>query len=53
MKIALALAYTGTKYHGWQFQSNASSVQEAFEQALSKLACHDVKVFCAGRTDMP
>lgn len=51
MKIALAIAYVGTRYHGWQYQSNVSSVQEALEAALSKLACHDVKVFCAGRTD--
>jgi len=51
MKIALALEYDGTQYHGWQFQKNASSVQQEVETALSKIACEPIKVFCAGRTD--
>lgn len=51
MKIALAIEYVGTLYHGWQFQKNAPSVQEAVEFALSQVACEPIKIHCAGRTD--
>ena len=51
MKIALAIEYVGTRYHGWQFQDNATSVQAEVEQALGKIACHPIKIHCAGRTD--
>ena len=49
--IALRLSYTGTAYHGWQVQKNASSVAETLEKALSSVVCHPVKVTGAGRTD--
>ena len=51
MKIVLAIEYVGTRYHGWQFQRNANSVQAEVERALSKIACEPIKVYCAGRTD--
>jgi tRNA pseudouridine38-40 synthase len=31
------LSYNGSAYHGWQRQPNAMSVQQALEEALSKL----------------
>ena len=49
--IALRLSYTGTAYHGWQVQKNATSVAETLEKALSSVVCHPVKVTGAGRTD--
>ncbi len=49
--IALRLSYTGTAYHGWQVQKNASSVAGTLEKALSAVAEHPVKVTGAGRTD--
>ena len=49
--IALRLSYTGTAYHGWQVQKNASSVAETLEKALSTVVCHPVKCTGAGRTD--
>ena len=29
MRVALVVEYDGTRYHGFQYQTNASSVQEA------------------------
>ncbi len=49
--IALKLSYTGTAYHGWQLQKNASSVAETLEDALASVLGHSVRVVGAGRTD--
>ena len=43
--IALRLSYTGTAYHGWQVQKNASSVAETLEKALSSVVCHPERAF--------
>jgi tRNA pseudouridine38-40 synthase len=51
MKIALGIEYCGASYFGWQRQNIPNSVQEHVENALSKIANQEVKVFCAGRTD--
>lgn len=45
------LSYKGTRYHGWQRQINASSVQQTLEEALSKLIGQPVEITGAGRTD--
>jgi tRNA pseudouridine38-40 synthase len=45
------LAYNGTKYHGWQIQPNASSVQETLNNALSVILNSDITIMGAGRTD--
>ncbi|MEG1346976.1 MAG: tRNA pseudouridine synthase A, partial [Hafnia sp.] len=50
-KIALGIEYDGSQYAGWQRQSDAPSVQECLEKALSKVACEPITVSCAGRTD--
>ena len=52
-RIALCIEYDGSAFNGWQVQQSASvsTVQFALEQALSEIADHPVKVFCAGRTD--
>ncbi|MCK3685226.1 tRNA pseudouridine(38-40) synthase TruA [Maribellus sp. YY47] len=47
----LQLSYNGTRYHGWQIQPNAVSVQETIEKALSTLLRESVAVVGAGRTD--
>jgi tRNA pseudouridine38-40 synthase len=47
----LQLAYNGTKYHGWQIQPNAISVQEYFEKGLALLTGQKIAVTGAGRTD--
>ncbi|VAW74979.1 tRNA pseudouridine(38-40) synthase [hydrothermal vent metagenome] len=51
MLIACGVEYDGTGFSGWQRQQNANSVQAEVEAALSKVANHPVKLFCAGRTD--
>lgn len=51
MKIAAVIEYRGSRYSGWQNQKHASSIQQHVETALSKIADHDVRVHCAGRTD--
>lgn len=50
-RIALALSYDGSRYHGWQHQEEVSSVQQTLEQALSRVANQSISVMCAGRTD--
>ena len=50
-KYVACIEYEGTKYHGWQRLSHASSVQEEVEKALSFVANHEVAISCAGRTD--
>ncbi|GGF23162.1 tRNA pseudouridine(38-40) synthase TruA [Flavobacterium limi] len=51
MRYFIHFAYNGTHYHGWQFQPNASSVQETLNKALSVLLNSSINVMGAGRTD--
>jgi tRNA pseudouridine38-40 synthase len=51
MRIAAVLEYDGSDFSGWQRQDNAPSVQEAVEEALSRVADAPVAVTTAGRTD--
>ena len=50
-RIALAVEYDGQGFCGWQRQPHCHSVQAEVEQALSKIAQHEVTVYCSGRTD--
>ena len=50
-RTVLGISYTGTAFHGWQAQRQGPTVQQTLEAALSKIAAHDVRVICAGRTD--
>ena len=51
-RIALTLEYNGTEYHGFQSQSNTSTtIQQALETAISKIANESITLVCAGRTD--
>lgn len=51
MRIAMGVEYDGTAFHGWQLQRGARSVQGDVEAALARVANHEVRVHCAGRTD--
>jgi tRNA pseudouridine38-40 synthase len=51
VRIVLGVEYNGSNYHGWQAQQGLVTVQAVVEQALSQLSDHQVRVFCAGRTD--
>jgi tRNA pseudouridine38-40 synthase len=45
------LAYRGTNYHGFQRQSNAVTVQQAVEDAMSALLGEPVTIYGCSRTD--
>ncbi|HEY0246290.1 MAG TPA: tRNA pseudouridine(38-40) synthase TruA [Mucilaginibacter sp.] len=47
----IELAYDGTKYHGWQSQHNAISVQEVLNKALSIVFRQPIDALGCGRTD--
>lgn len=47
----IEIAYNGTSYHGWQVQSNARSVQEVLNKALSTICREDLETVGCGRTD--
>jgi tRNA pseudouridine38-40 synthase len=47
----IELAYDGTKYHGWQVQQNAVSVQELLNKALTTLLRQPIETIGCGRTD--
>ncbi len=47
----LVISYDGTAYHGFQYQENAFTVQEALEKALYKLYGEMIRVGASGRTD--
>jgi len=51
VRVALGIEYDGTDFSGWQVQPNQRTVQGCLQQALSKVANHEVKVTAAGRTD--
>ncbi|MDX2044435.1 MAG: tRNA pseudouridine(38-40) synthase TruA [Acidobacteriota bacterium] len=51
MNYRITLAYDGTEYCGWQWQSGLPTVQGALESALEKLEGSPVTSFAAGRTD--
>jgi tRNA pseudouridine38-40 synthase len=51
-RIAFAVEYDGTDFHGWQTQEpGVRTVQSVLEQAIARVADHPVRVHCAGRTD--
>nr|WP_221276119.1 tRNA pseudouridine(38-40) synthase TruA [Mucilaginibacter lappiensis] len=45
------MAYDGTKYHGWQIQQNAVSVQELLNKALATILRQPIETIGCGRTD--
>ena len=51
MRLAFGLEYDGSGYHGWQAQSGSRCIQDAVNQALSRIANHEVRCMGAGRTD--
>ena len=45
------LSYKGTRFHGWQIQPNAVTVQEILQKSFSLLLRKNIAVTGAGRTD--
>ena len=50
-KIVLIMEYDGTRYHGFQLQANAPTIQDKIEDALWKLTGERSRVMAASRTD--
>ncbi len=52
-RVAMAVSYDGSAYHGWQSQRKPQvpTVQEALEAALARVCNNPVVIHCAGRTD--
>lgn len=50
-KLALLVEYQGTRYHGFQIQNNADTVQARLEAAVQQLVGVPVRVKGASRTD--
>lgn len=50
-RFFLHLAYNGTRYHGWQIQPDAVSVQEELEKCLGLKIGEKVSITGCGRTD--
>lgn len=51
MNYLLTLRYNGSRYHGWQRQENAITVQECVENAVEMLFKEKVSVTGCSRTD--
>ncbi|PRY11036.1 tRNA pseudouridine38-40 synthase [Pontibacter ummariensis] len=51
MRYFLEVAYDGTRFHGWQVQPNALSVQEVLDDCLSKVLRQPISSIGSGRTD--
>ncbi len=51
MRLALTIEYEGTRYHGFQYQVEAPTIQDEVEQAIHRLTGECVRVKGAGRTD--
>ena len=47
----IIIEYDGSKFVGWQYQKNGTSIQEVLEKKLKKIFKKKVKVIGAGRTD--
>ena len=51
MRYFIEISYRGKKYHGWQIQPDANSVQEELNNAISVVLQEEISVLGAGRTD--
>ena len=50
-RLAMLVEYDGTRYHGFQAQRKAKSVQEILEGAIRSLTGEHLRIKGAGRTD--
>ncbi len=51
LRYFLQLSFDGTRYHGWQIQKNAHSVQAELNAALSTIIRESIETTGCGRTD--
>jgi tRNA pseudouridine38-40 synthase len=51
LRYFLDIAYQGTRYHGWQIQANAHSIQAEIQTKMSLLLGENIEIVGSGRTD--
>lgn len=52
MKLKLTIEYAGTRYSGWQIQTNARTVQGELERAITEATgAREFELYGSGRTD--
>lgn len=51
MRYFIEFSYKGTRYHGWQMQPNAATVQQVLTEALQTILREKIELVGAGRTD--
>ena len=51
MRYLIECSYRGSRYHGWQVQLNAATVQECIEKALSMVLKVKIEITGSSRTD--
>ncbi|MGI6580165.1 MAG: tRNA pseudouridine(38-40) synthase TruA [Saccharofermentanales bacterium] len=49
--IALKISYDGSCFHGWQYQKNAYTVQQAIQESWSELTGEKINIVGSSRTD--
>lgn len=49
--IRLILEYDGRRYHGWQRQKNARTIQGVLEEGIQRMTGEPATLFASGRTD--
>lgn len=49
--ICLTLSYDGSRFHGWQMQENAETVQGYLSAACERIFGHKVTIYGCSRTD--
>jgi tRNA pseudouridine38-40 synthase len=50
-RIKMTVEYDGSRYHGFQIQHNANTVQAELENGIKRLTGEEASIICAGRTD--
>lgn len=51
MRYRIEFQYKGTRYHGWQRQNNAITVQAKLEEVIEKVHKEKIELVGCGRTD--
>jgi tRNA pseudouridine38-40 synthase len=51
LRFAIGLEYDGSEFLGWQIQRQEPTVQGCLEKAVARVADHEARVSCCGRTD--